>query len=374
MRILGLADDLTGALEIGAKFAKAGLRPLVTTELTLCPAGWEESHDALVIDTETRHAAPEEAAARVRLLASAARERGVSIVYKKTDSTLRGNIGSELKALLDAFPGAPVLYAPAYPAMGRTVKRGVLLVNGVPVSETAFGREPLNPVRTSHIGELLAPAPVKLMERALAAEGPFVHVYDGESDADITAVARVLQGIGGVRLAAGPAAFAGEIAALASPGGRRAPAAWPVIADCLVVNGSLHAASHGQVRHALGSGWQRVEPGAYRSGWAVLETGESGGERLGLEFAARLGEAVSHTMKRARLEALVVFGGDTAWGVLSALGFPALEPLGEVLPGVPVSQVRTGGRTLYLITKAGGFGPPELLGNLRIKLSGESRA
>ncbi|HOQ43762.1 MAG TPA: four-carbon acid sugar kinase family protein [Bryobacteraceae bacterium] len=372
MQILGLADDLTGALEIGAKFAGAGLRTLVTTELTLCPAGWE-SHEALVIDTETRHVAPEEAAARARTLASAARERGVGIVCKKTDSTLRGNISSELGALLDAFPGTPVLYAPAYPAMGRTVKRGVLFVNGVPVSETAFGREPLNPVRTSHIGELLAPVPVKLMERALAPEGPFVHVYDGESDADIAAVARLLQGVDGVRLAAGPAALAGEIAALVSPGGRRTPAAWPVIADCLVVNGSLHAASRGQVQKALESGWPCVAPGAYRSGWAVLETRESAGERPGVEFAARLGEAVSHTMKRARLEALVVFGGDTAWGVLRALGFSALEPLGEVLPGVPVSQIRAGGRALYLITKAGGFGPPELLGNLRLKLSGESR-
>ncbi len=204
MWILGLADDLTGALETGAKFAGAGLRSLVTTELTLRPAGLEDGHEVLVIDTETRHVAPGEAAARVRLLASSARERGVGVVYKKTDSTLRGNIGSELGALLEAYPGAPVLYAPAYPAMGRTVKRGVLYVNGVPVSETAFGRDALNPVSTSFLPEALAAAPVRLMEQASAPAGPGVYVYDGESDSEIAAVARVVQGLEGVGWRRGP--------------------------------------------------------------------------------------------------------------------------------------------------------------------------
>jgi uncharacterized protein YgbK (DUF1537 family) len=350
MWILGLADDLTGALEIGAKFAAAGLRSLVTTELTLRPAGLEDGHEVLVIDTETRHVAPAEAAARVRLLALAAREGGAGVVYKKTDSTLRGNIGSELGALMEAYPGTPMLYAPAYPAMGRTVKRGVLYVNGVPVSETAFGRDALNPVSTSSIPEALG-LPMRLMERALAPTGPGIYVYDGESDAEIAAAAQVLKGLRGVRLAAGPGAFAGEIAALFSPGGRRV--SWPAIGNCLVVNGSRHPASLAQVRHALKNGWQSVEPGACHSGWAVLRGFDCG-----------------DTLKRARLDALVVFGGDTAWGILGALGFPALEPLGEALPGVPVSRLGIEGRTLYLITKAGGFGAPDLLGDLHARLSG----
>ncbi len=143
-----------------------------------------------------------------------------------------------------------------------------------------------------------------------------------------------------------------------------------MIGDCLVVNGSLHAASLGQVRHALESGWRSIEPGACHSGWAVLRNADCGGGRPALEFAARIGEAVRDTLKRARLDALVVFGGDTAWGVLGALGFPALEPLGEALPGVPVSRFEIDGRPLHLITKAGGFGRPDLLGDLRARLSG----
>jgi len=55
-------------------------------------------------------------------LACAAHERGIRFLYLKTDSTLRGNIGSEISAVLAAFPGSPLVYAPAYPRMGRTVR------------------------------------------------------------------------------------------------------------------------------------------------------------------------------------------------------------------------------------------------------------
>ena len=62
------------------------------------------------------------------------------LIYKKTDSTLRGNIAAELRALADLFPTWRIGYAPAYPALGRTVKNGVLYVDDVPVSETAVRR------------------------------------------------------------------------------------------------------------------------------------------------------------------------------------------------------------------------------------------
>jgi uncharacterized protein YgbK (DUF1537 family) len=130
-RILVLADDLTGALEAGAKFAGQGIRTLVSTELSLRPKGCDESIGVLVIDAETRHLPAAEAGQRVWELAHAAGEQGFRYLYKKTDSTLRGNIASELGALAEAFPGSALLYAPAYPRMGRTVKRGMLYVHGV---------------------------------------------------------------------------------------------------------------------------------------------------------------------------------------------------------------------------------------------------
>ena len=347
-QVLVLADDLTGALETGAKFAGHGIAALVTTELSLTPVGMNEAIQVLVIDTESRHLAPAEAAARVHTLACAARDWGVRFIYKKTDSTLRGNIASELGALLEAYPGLRLVYVPAYPQMGRTVRQGCLYVNGVPVSETEFARDPLNPIRESSVPHLFA----GLVES--------IEVVDGEADADVKAAARSLLESGDRFLAAGPAALAEHLAAL-GPWPRQQSAPWPAIHNALVINGSRHELSARQVRYAEGQGWPLVEPGAVAtSGWAILKPGEAGPD-----VAARTGKMVRDMLKQVTLDALVVFGGDTAYGILSALAGPPLYPLGEVVPGVPLSRMRD----LHLITKAGGFGSLDILSLLRDRLS-----
>jgi uncharacterized protein YgbK (DUF1537 family) len=326
LEVLALADDLTGALETGAAFAACGLRAVVAT-------AWREFEPVLVIDTESRHLPADEAARRVR---EVLRGRAARLIYKKTDSTLRGNIAAELAAVRESYPGSTVLYAPAYPALGRTVRGGRLHVHGVPVHRTAFAQDPLEPVRESSAA-------------SLAGEG--VEVHDGETDCDLERSARVLRG-GGIRVAAGPAAFA---QAIARQTGALREIAWPRVARCLVVNGSLHEASAAQMRHARESGLD----------WTVFDETAIAGR--GLTRAACVGRAVRDMLERSEFDAVAVFGGDTAFGILDALGRPALYPLGEVVPGVPVSEVE-GGRPRYLITKAGGFGPPEILSRIRERL------
>ncbi|NWG14851.1 MAG: four-carbon acid sugar kinase family protein, partial [Acidobacteria bacterium] len=158
LSILVLADDLTGALEVGAKFADRGVPAPVICRSSVEPSCHEGPGRLCVLDMETRHLTPAEAAEAVRSLACHARDHKVDFLYKKTDSTLRGNIGSELQALLSAFPGEPLVYAPAYPRLGRTVKDGILFVDGVPVSRTRFASDPLEPVRESNIRILLEDA------------------------------------------------------------------------------------------------------------------------------------------------------------------------------------------------------------------------
>lgn len=340
MHLLALADDLTGALEAGAKFAGCGLSALVTTGARLDPAGMSGAVQVLVIDTETRHRQPEEAASVVRALACSARDHGIRFLYKKTDSTLRGNIGAELGALRAAWPDSPLVYVPAYPQLGRTVRQGHLCVNGIPVNETAFAADALNPVRESHIPTLLA---------GCGADG--IEVCDGESDADVEAAARRLLASAGPHLAAGPAAIAEQIARLL-PLPRSKPAPWPAIRRCLVVNGSRHEVSARQVEYAESNGWRSVDPQDVpttleRERWLILK--------------ARDGAAVRNLLAQADIDALVVFGGDTAYEILTAAGLMPLHPLGEVLPGVPVSRAGA----LHLITKAGGFGSENVLCALR---------
>ena len=140
--LLALADDLTGALEVGAKFAGRGIPSLVTIS-----SRSHSGHPVEVVDLESRHLSPQASAAAVSALAATA----AGIVYLKTDSTLRGNIAADLRALAHARPESSIAYVPAYPALGRTVKDGRLHVYGVPVHLTAFAADPLNPITGSSI-------------------------------------------------------------------------------------------------------------------------------------------------------------------------------------------------------------------------------
>src|SRR5258708_13365872 len=126
--ILALADDMTGALEVGAKFSAVGIRTLVSAKPVEA-----DSAAVLVLDTETRHRSPQAAGQEVRRFVLRAGLACPRLIYKKTDSTLRGNIAAELKAIADLYPICRAGYPPSYPALGRTSNRALLYVHAVPL-------------------------------------------------------------------------------------------------------------------------------------------------------------------------------------------------------------------------------------------------
>ena len=136
-----LADDLTGAMDTGVAFARAGLRTVVSFGV---PPG--TSPDVLVVTTDSRAEGPLVA---VRKVKQAARSLAGRYVYKKIDSTLRGNVGVEIRAALETLNLARAVVSPAFPGSGRTVLGGRLLVNGKPLEETGFAHDPASPVVTS---------------------------------------------------------------------------------------------------------------------------------------------------------------------------------------------------------------------------------
>jgi uncharacterized protein YgbK (DUF1537 family) len=311
-----LADDTTGALETGAIAAGEGLDCTVTLD-----PGGGAGRDAqvVVVDTASRRLSPAEARARVLRAARHMLSRGAVRFYKKTDSTLRGPIAAELSAVSEACGGAKVLYAPAYPLLGRTVRGGVLLVDGVPVGETAFARDPHCPVRTSSLAELLAGAPE-------------VMVRDGETEADLAAAAAE-----DAVVAAGPGGFARHWVRRL-PGRRCAPPPWPRVRGWLVVCGSLHPVSRAQAEAARALGAR------------VLATPER-------DYPEALEQLAAEAVREIE-DGVIVLGGDTAAALLAALGVRELAPLGEALPGVPVSLAEGPRGPLAVVTKAGGFGGP----------------
>ena len=433
-KLLVVADDLSGALDTAVQFAAVGLRTAVLRGGRLgggpsddglpfpaqeCAELWNRV-DVLALDTASRHLSPAEASVRLRGLTATHTGIPGLLVYKKTDSTLRGNIAAEFAALLLMFPGRRILFVPAYPAMGRTTRGGLQLLDGTVVHETAFGRDALNPVTTSSIRELLARGDLDSVRNlaagdvtaALESAPEQVLVVDAESDADIDAVVRAVEYFKGEwPMLAGCAGFAAGLArrwaASASAAADRdtgaaatavaavpATTAAPVTADrslqrpFLVVNGSLNGVSLAQVGRALRGGFPTVTLGprdlVRREGGdgrldalaaaLVAQRGPEGPLVLGTaaddggltptvahsEVAAAIGLVVAKILTLRDFGTLVVFGGDTAGGILDALGNPLLFPVAELEPGVVLSRIGDRARPA-LVTKAGGFGREDFL-------------
>jgi len=142
-----IADDLTGAMDAGVGLARMGL------DTVFILGGKLPSETSVVVtSTDSRDDDPETAYRKVRRQAHKLSDR---YVYKKIDSTLRGNIGSELKAVIDALGIEKAVVSPAFPANKRSVVNGRLLVENVPVDRTAFAKDPVFPVTEAHIPTLL---------------------------------------------------------------------------------------------------------------------------------------------------------------------------------------------------------------------------
>jgi uncharacterized protein YgbK (DUF1537 family) len=348
---------MTGALEVGAKFSAAGLRTVASAKPAAnCPAG------VLVYDTETRHRSAQEAGREVRRFVLQTGCERPRLIYKKTDSTLRGNIAAEVKAVAGLYPMWRIGYAPAYPALGRTVRQGLLYVDGVAVEDTEFARDALNPVHTSSVAAILGP------EVSCA-------IFDGETEADVGRAAATILADDSMRIAMGPAALAGRIAEQIDMPRQAAPSL-PQLRSCLVLNGSLHALSAAQMKHAEAQGCISADSGA---AWRIV--GRNHGTGADPVHAATVNaRELVEQLAAAGPDAILVSGGDTAFAVFAALGCPALLPVREIVPGVPVTRIEAGQlarvlpgrqRDLFLITKAGGFGNVDVLCRIRKRLNGQ---
>lgn len=158
-QVLVVADDLTGANATGARFARTGMRVATVTPEHV--AAVADEYDVVVANLDSRNVPPQQAADLVTDVIEAVWP--VSLVVKRIDSTLRGNIGAELDAALravrDRVPAgtrARALLVPAFPASGRVTVDGVQLLEGVPLERTDLAFDPIWPMTTGLVADIVA--------------------------------------------------------------------------------------------------------------------------------------------------------------------------------------------------------------------------
>ena len=411
-RLVVIADDLTGASDAGVTFADRGLRTTVWLDHST-PLD-ELDADVLVVDTDSRAATPEDAYARMRSALERVRPNAPGDVVKKIDSTLRGNIGPELRAMLDAIPEALAIVCPAFPAQGRTCRNGTMYVHGTPVDRTDAARDPFAPVHdarvAAHLGVPVAHVSVEALRPAAHCDGGGdinaeldrirtggirVVVADAETDADLDDLASV-QSVRDDVLWVGSAGLMHALARRTELMPRERPAfrhPEPVEGCATIVVGSTSATTQQQIAAfaahpeyhaeilspaALLDGAPEIALAVERAFAAVARGTDTmialdvGAIDATLATGAARGWSAAETSRRLR-EALVatadgiaderagdyvvLSGGDVARAFCERHGIRGLKLLAQVLPGIPLS--RAIGANLFVVTKSGGFGHPE---------------
>lgn len=421
VRLGVIADDLTGANDTGVQFARQGAR-------TIVPLDWHDltslgrHADVLVLCTNSRGLPAGVAAQRAKLAAQALRKARVPAIYKKIDSTFRGNVGAELDAILDIYPVCITLLTPSFPPAGRAVINGTLTVDGTPVHRTSIGRDPVAPVRQSHLPTLLRaqsrrsihhlpleilrgrwPRAARMIRTWQPTDGGVV-VADAATPTDLRRLARLIAEEGLLGVAAGSAGLAAALSAVLPWGCRAIRRLSPVERPILLVVGSPNPTSIaqvadfgrrrsaavicGEIREVL-AGPERfrreVERVLGKASGEILvgrdtvitlaQTSDSrrrgrparGQQRAALSPNASatlsefLGRSARDLLRRARLGALVLCGGDIAVATCRSLRADGIILGGEVQAGVPWGRL-VGGEypNLPVVTKAGGFGAPDV--------------
>jgi len=320
-----------------------------------------------VVTTESRNVDESTAVERNR---RAARLCSSTRLFKKIDSTMRGHVGAEIEAVLAASGLTHAVVCPAAPDAGRTVEHGRLLVDGIPLHETAFAHDPHWPARTCMIEELLRRPSTRLdnvTPGAIAAAPTAIVCADARTNDDLAAIARAAWDAGA--LPCGSLGVARAWAALPRTARPAPPAAPPHSRlPILVVAGSRHPTTHAQLAQLIDAGVEsfgphdaldRIVSALNRRGAAVLC---SPAEFVTGGTSDALAACAAHILQAVELGVLVLTGGDTAAAVCRAIDVDAVDIGGELAVGVPWGTIVGGSAAgATIVTKAGGFGSIHLL-------------
>jgi uncharacterized protein YgbK (DUF1537 family) len=361
-----------------------------------------------VVDTESRHLSAEDAYLRVKEVIANIHDisQGFTIL-KKTDSTLRGNIGAEISAAVCATGAYCVAFVPGYPENGRTTKGGKQYVFGVELQNTQFAKDPFEPVTTCVVKDIVKKqyhGNIYNVNTDQVVEGYVqkmidkvgIHIFDCETEYEMEQIGKSLERCHDIRLFAGCAGIANYIARFEMF--ERKANKIEIEKDVpLVVCGSLNETSLAQTEYAQKHGyektvltaeqkfstdyWTQKQGEAFAHG--IAEKIKEGGKVIlqiteddadyneslnyynencekdipaGLSAAINCAMMVKKILDEVQVKNMFVLGGDTIAAIMKSIGGTGLTPGTEIMPGMVYSSLLSDYGRINVITKAGGFG------------------
>jgi len=394
-RYLIIADDFTGANDTGVQLKRRGIDTNVVFSSKLV----NTESSSFVIDTESRGLSGEEAYNTVRDILNDVDFSNFKYVIKKIDSTLRGNVAEEIKAVDDAYQSELVIFAPALPDLKRTTVGGIHMLNNVPITKTEMANDPRKPVKEDNITAILkevyrekiAHIPLdKVRSADINLSECRVYTFDAVTNMDMRNIIKAGLNTGKRVLWVGTAALADNLLEIE----KRTP---PVLS----VVGSLSNVTREQVKYAEKNGIVLVKIPVYcvieekvnakvyiketvkslaegndtillssasYDSEEYIKTNEAGKNRgMTKEEVSRftqnlIGSISKGVLEKVEVSGVFLTGGDTAIGFfehVESLGSSIVE---EIAVGVPLMKLVGGPfEGLKVVTKAGAFGKEDVI-------------
>jgi uncharacterized protein YgbK (DUF1537 family) len=413
-RLAVIADDFTGSNDTGVQFSKRGLKSIVITDMGSIEKVWDKV-DVLVIDTESRFDEQEIAYHKVSEAVKLLKKHGFEYIYKKLDSTLRGNIGSEVAGAMDAAGVNLAVVVPALPVNGRTTIGGIHLVNQTPLQLTEIAQDPLTPVQYSYIPDIIALQTdkkvglinlqevkkgtrniVKKIKEQVTKEVEIV-VIDATTNEDLKNIAKsiieldklIIAGSAGLAehlpntfklldrdksISGNVLVFAGSVSDVT-----REQVSFASKDKCVeVIDINIEKVFCDRYREEINSLARKINNLLDNGKDIVIRSAET---REKVEFARKLGaeqgltekqvsekiarfmgELFSIVYKRVKVKGIVLTGGDIAIKVFEHIGALGIVVKDEILPGIPYGYfINEDFKDIPVVTKAGAFGQKDAL-------------
>lgn len=404
MFLLVIADDFTGALDTAVQFTACGIKAEVVADNSI---DFEQCNtDVLVVDAETRHMTAQEAFDTVSDLVSQACKTGVKYIYKKTDSALRGNIGAELEAVMQACATDSLAFFPAFPQINRITKNGIHYIDGIEVNKSSFGRDPYEPVKYASVADIIAQQSsttvcnINEHNQYITTKG--ILVFDAQTSNDLIIQGQRVINELKIKVLAGCAGFAEFLPILLKLNTRPKQALPQLAKKFLVICGSVHPITLAQLDYASQAGFTRIKlspeqklsqiylnenkalelfnnlkSNIANNKYCIIESNDEkqnptatatyakehqlSNNDVRERIASTMGFITKQILDQNIAITLLLTGGDTLLKCLKFASVNKLEPICELEKGVVLASFTYLKHKIYVITKSGGFGSKELL-------------
>jgi len=376
--LLCFADDTTGGLDVAGSFYSRGYETAVCLE-----ADCQEDADMTcqVYTHNSRDETPDESKKKLVVALGQIDRDFLSRVnlFLKVDSTLRGNILSDIDTVSEVVADTPIFLAPAFPFYGRMCVDGIYSVRGTPITDTEFATDPAfnytssfltnNRKDIEHIDWRTLSQGPNVVAARVSSSDTNKFTFDTRDEADLAVIARA-----GLLMKAVMVGASGLARAIPR---KQLPQGQPFVPDTnlptLFVIGSIHEMSRMQKTQLAAIGVTGVDiPLDHVGNIRELQTindhvKESLGNGSTLYLATpdsptndegiwrEMEDSVSEVTRISEVpHNLVIVGGETARATFRGRQITTLAIKSEYEPGIPISSERD--RNEAIFTKAGGFG------------------